>query len=90
MAGGEMSIGDQPAFPVVFDHGECTSETPGMTYRQYLVAKVVSGMAGQAITIETAQILGEIRNNSGVDPAVTMATVAIELVDAVLKKLEEK
>ena len=85
-----MSIGDQPAFPVVFEHGDCTSETPGMTYRQYLVGQVVAGMAGQAITIETAQILGNIRDKSGIDPAVTMATVAIELVDATLKKLEEK
>jgi len=84
-----MNIGNQPAFPYVVP-GALTdpSHHAGMTYRQYLVGQVLAGISTRLLTVDGSELLGLVSESKSVNPNEAIAFFAIELADAVIKKLE--
>lgn len=84
-----MKIGNQPAFPHVVP-GALTDPNhhAGMTYRQYLVGQALAGMSSRLLTVEGGSMLAEFQDVRGTDPASTLSGMAIEMADAVIKRLE--
>lgn len=72
-----------PAFPVVFDHGDCKSETAGMSLRDWFAGRVLSQvLADQETLMIVCKSLG-----CGSEEAA--AHMAYELADAMLKAREQ-
>lgn len=84
-----MKIGNQPAFPHVVP-GALTDPNhhAGMTYRQYLVGQALAGLSTRLLTVEGSSMLTKYQDVRGMDPASTLSGMAIEMADAVIKRLE--
>jgi len=70
-----------PAFPVTFDHGECKSESPDMSLRDWFAGQALAGMCASDYWSENAQADKRIYT----DP---LANGAYAVADAMLKARE--
>jgi len=76
-----------PAFPVVFEHMECTSEQMGMNLRDYFAAAALSGGLEQGVEHDMA---ADPYRKAWWHPPMKLAERAYEIADAMLKARNEK